>query len=693
LTNDLDRLANRLRAALDSDNPDRALIALGAEPDLIRRVPWQGNRPHKLAGLAVALTAGALNRSGRTGDVPAFLGTMADALIARNRGDDHEIHRFRLISLFPFLWYPAIAASIATQDYAAAMKATMDVSESMRVWPDRFDLADDPVVGPLLRHRAISRYDPFGIDCHWLLERQEEVLQAAALDRSLRKVYDFEELFLLNALRTKQPERAMPIIEGRGLSGGLPLAAVVDSACDSLELYAVCVLAAVGRFDEALALARALVASGYNGLSAFEVDVAGATINESLGPLSKTPAYQAFREQELRKDPFPAGDPTVNPLCALRDDVWQGKNKTRCGLSETWIMPGDPVVRARRLFGHSSGGDFDIARKDAFDRSGWTVARQQFETDTIPLALLFPKFHQREWDAPAIAVLHWEIARDPAAFDLGRAVGVIADHRPDTIMTTWMTGLYPQSRLYTWDPGIEPTVRDDGHGDAVNFTWRLLKAGFGPALFKEVAALPPAKADKVFAMLAMFDRTDCRRAAAEHFALPQLPDMMAAAFSERPSLDTHLAMADFADRHPRWRKALVDAMSAYALHLYSNYSPGADWFLEGLEHFSRARGCQLLYFLIHHPEDDEVLATMIEKEWLPRGDSGFRDAYGNANTFYYRTAMLNRMLHAPERLDFWLTSPLVTEYQKGRKDGEARRLVERWQKANAKGTKGALARQ
>jgi len=54
-------------------------------------------------------------------------------------------------------------------------------------------------------------------------------------------------------------------------------------------------------------------------------------------------------------------------------------------------------------------------------------------------------------------------------------------------------------------------------------------------------------------------------------------------------------------------------MRAYALHLYSNRQPGADWFLEGLEHFSLAPGCQLLFFLIHHPEDDEVLATMIEK--------------------------------------------------------------------------------
>jgi len=226
-------------------------------------------------------------------------------------------------------------------------------------------------------------------------------------------------------------------------------------------------------------------------------------------------------------------------------------------------------------------------------------------------------------------------------------------------------------------------VNDQGHGDAVNFAWRLLKAGLAPALFEHVAALPQAKADKVFAMLAMFDRPDCRRAAADHFSLPDLPDMIERAFSERPSLDTHLAMADFADRTPRWRAALVEAMACYALHLYSNGHPGADWFLEGLEHFTRARCCQLLYFLIHHPEDDEVLATMIEKEWLPDQHEHY-DHYYKTRKFYYRTVVLNRMLHAPERLDFWLQTDWVLDCCKRSMDRDTLRLVERWQKAKAK---------
>jgi len=231
---------------------------------------------------------------------------------------------------------------------------------------------------------------------------------------------------------------------------------------------------------------------------------------------------------------------------------------------------------------------------------------------------------------------------------------------------------------------FKPWVGDEGHGDAVDFTWRLLKAGYAAEFFRCASQLPPARADKVFAMLAVFDRADCRSAAAEHFGLPTLPAMMTLAFSERPPLKAHLAMADFGHENPRWRAGLVSAMQAYALHLYSNYHPGVDWFLQDLEHFSLAGGCQLLYFLIHHPEDDGVLATMIEKEWLPYGDSsGAYDAYRNTQAFYYRSAVFNRMLHAPERLDFWLNTEWVNFYCDRGKDRETRRFVEQWRKRNS----------
>jgi hypothetical protein len=193
---------------------------------------------------------------------------------------------------------------------------------------------------------------------------------------------------------------------------------------------------------------------------------------------------------------------------------------------------------------------------------------------------------------------------------------IIATHAPRKIRLNWQQG--PKTRTLAF----KPFAADDGHGDAVDFTWRLLKAGFGNELFPRVSNLPPAQADKVFAMLAVFDREDCRSAAARHFGLPDLPAMMALAFSERPPLNAHLAMADFGHENRGWRTGFVSATGAY-------------------------------------------------------------DAYGNARSFYYRSAVFNRMLHAPERLDFWLHSEWVNKYCDSAKDRETRRLVEQWRKAKS----------
>jgi len=682
MSDDITQFADRLRACVDGEAPDQALIAMSAESEQLQHLPRVDDKPHPLVGLAVALMAGALNRCGRAKDVPVFLNNVADLFAPTHRYYVRGSNLGDLMGSFPYLWLQAIVGSIAMDDQEDSVAAVLRAAGWLR-HPEGRDLPDDPVVSAILSHPAIIAYGPFCIERGWLLERQVEILRAAPLDRIREDIYRFEELFILNALLTEQPERALPLIESRGLLGDTPaLQSVSDTASGHLEFNAVCVLATLGRFGEALALARAMVRSGYSLLWRFSLEGAKRMAwtqdmrqNEWLGSLSETLEYQTFFNEYVRGGPFSTEDPAASALCALREDVWERKKKQRCWLSKQLIAPGEQVVRVRRLFCHASDGSFDIARKDVFDQSGWAVARHQFATDTIPLALLFPG--PRRWDSPAISIFHWEIARNPSAFDLGRAVAVIADHKPNKIRHEWIKG------QYIYEQAFNPMVNDQGHGDAVNFAWRLLKAGLGPALFEHVEALPQAKADKVFAMLVMFDRPDCRRAAADHFSLPDLPEMIELAFSERPSLDTHLALADFADRNPRWRAALVEAMASYALHLYSNYKPGVDWFLQGLEHFTLAHSCQLLFFLIHHPEDDEVLTTMIEKEWLPTGRSSF-DAYENASKFYYRTAVLNRMLHAPERLGFWLLTDWVSFYRDGRKDRETRRLVERWQKAKAK---------
>jgi hypothetical protein len=662
-------LADRLRACLDTENADAALVAMIAEPDALAQLPriprikwYEEDKPHSIVGLATTLMGGALIAAGRSETVRRFLRDTA-ALFGRTDWTDEQnfeayCHRF------PFLWVPWTIAAIAGQDWQGAVAAITSFAEEIRYRDSR--PPPDLQVDSLLSHAKIGRYGPFDFDRRWVLDRQQEIIQAARYDHALEESCEFEALFVENALIAKQPRRALVFI--KSLTERFARDQIADELTEvakiklgEREFGAVCAFAALGRFDDALVLARAIVRRSYGrNYRFFKPEKEKAWIGESLQLIVQTAEYQAFLA-EIAEGPLAKDDPASNPLCAVRDGVLGGTKKRRC-----WLF--------RRLHEHAHDGDFDIAGKAAFECSPWAHARKQFETDAVPLAALFPgQRYPSGWRASEIAAFHYDVARDPAAFDLNRAIRIIAAHAPRKIRLNWQQG--PKTRALAF----KPFAADDGHGDAVDFTWRLLKAGLGNELFRRASNLPPPQADKVFAMLAVFDREDCRLAAARHFGLPDLPAMMALAFSERPALKAHLGMADYGHENLHWRAGVASATQAYALHLYSNYHPGADWFLQDLEHFSRGRCCQLLFFLIHHPEDDEVLATMIEKEWLPMqvGDGAY-DAYGNARSFYYRPAVLNRMLHAPERLDFWLHAEWINKYCDSAKDRETRRLVGQW---------------
>jgi hypothetical protein len=692
----------RLRACLDEADPDAALVRLRNDFRLLAELPRVSlpppyadqTQPHPLIGLAISLVAGALIRTGRAADARTFINEAADLFNPENRVYVRGSTFGVLVGAFPFLFVPSIVASIALGDGKSAVEAVVRFCQSMQKSEltascQRRTRQDDwfesnPMVRDLLNHHAIEPYGPFCFDHRWMLERQEEILRRGPLDRRLEATYEFNELLLENALVIEQPARGLALIEDGFNSLGPDSSGPVSG---HLAFNAVCVLAALGRFDEALAAAYAMARHGYGLLARFDLAAVAERMpwwtalmrqNKWLGPLAATEAYQSFLQNEVASRPFDVSDPAFNPLCAVRDGALGGKAKQRCWLSREPISPGEPVVRIRRLFGHASDGEFDIIKKDAFAASGWATARQEFETDTVPVRLLFPdtRTHaegSRIWRTAAIFAFHYDVARNPDAFDLDRAVALIADRGPNPIRFEWVRGKDDVA------PAFDPMVNDVGHGDAVNFAWRLLKAGCGRDIFRRVANLPQEKADKVFAMLATFDRNDCRGASAEYFGLPDLPKMMERAFRKRPSLEDHIAAADFASAQPRFRRGLTAAMRAYALHLYSNNRPAADWFLQGLEHFSGARCCRLLTFLIHHPEDDWVLATMIERGWLPQR-FGRDDAYSNALSFYYRTVLFNRMLHAPEQLENWLAPGWPGSRMTRSKDRETVRLVEQWRK-------------
>jgi len=665
--------AGDLGRCLDADDSDAALVAFksqiaGAAALARNTGPYGNDRPHALAGLAIMLVAAALNRSGRSDEVHPFV--MQAAMLVRypERTYGPLGHCRDLLANFMFLCLPLIDAAIACSDSEGAIDLVNDVSKSTRThWA-----FDDPQGVALMCHPRMADYQPFALDLAWILDRQEKILTFSATDRRQQRVYEFEARYLEHALLLEQPARALPVIEARFRNGDREL----DATCGHFWFNAVCVLAALGRFDDALASARALVRNGYDLPWRFRLEVAAEMKwtqdmrqNDWLGALAATPAYQAFLREDILGEPFDEHAPRSNPLCAVKDGVWEGKKKKRCYISRRLIAPGEPVVHMRRLFGHATDGDFDMAARDAVEASGWQQARAQFETDSIPPALLFPPLRHRlvRWHAAAVAAFCHDTAKDPDKLDVGRAVQLVASHLAAPIPFEWVGRDTGGLRTHAF----EPLINDQGHGDAVNLTWRLLKAGRGAAFLRAARELPQPEADKLFAMLAVFDGAGLRQAAADQFAIPTLPAMMELAFKPRLSLDEHLALADFGDAHLRFRAGLAAAMRGYALHLYSNNRPATNWFLGGLEHFAYAHCCQLLFFLIHHPQDDDVLATMIETGWRPYG-IGRDDAYSNAAAFYYRAAIFNRALHAPEQVPAWEAVMGDTA-----KDRETKRLLAR----------------
>ncbi|CDZ64310.1 Hypothetical protein NGAL_HAMBI2566_59890 [Neorhizobium galegae bv. orientalis] len=665
-------LVELLGSYLGAEAPSEALIGLVDRPLAVAALDT-AEQPHPALGVAAMLMAGALLRSGRHDQVVRLFKKFNDDLSPPNRKGEGY---WRMLDLFHFLHAPLIDAALALKDQTRAISLLNKcVKELHRAKP-----LSDPLMAELLAHPKAESYGPFEIGPSWLLDRHEQAMALGEPDHRLADVQKFHAGYVEGALLAEAPQRAMPLIE-QELEWYLSCP-VVDTS--HFEFNAICALAALGRFDEALSSAKQLVRRGYHLPWRFSLESAQRMAwtqhmrqNEWLAKLAETPAYQRFLEEDLPA-PLLGNDPEDNPLCLVEDGAWTGKKDKRCVLSRKPIKPGEPVVRFRKLFSRSSDGGLEMASREAFRASPWQTAREQFENDAIPLPLLFPRnvtVDAKLDGAPYIHSIAYDLARNPGSLDVAHVVAAIADHAPPPIAYSWEKG----DGLDRWTPAFPAFAGADGHGDAVNLTWRLIRAGFREQIIEAARSLPEAKADKLFAMLATFDDFRLRQAAASHFSLHDLPRMMGVTFKDRLALDDHDALAEFGSDNTRYRVALAAAMQAYGLHLYSNYRPKPDWFLAGLGHYVNAGGSALLYFLIDHPWDEPSLDTVVEKGWLPDKCGGNTDEYANTRPFYVRAALFHLARYKPEQLDAWLTPAAVARWSSMAYDRETLRLIKKRQ--------------
>ena len=71
-----------------------------------------------------------------------------------------------------------------------------------------------------------------------------------------------------------------------------------------------------------------------------------------------------------------------------------------------------------------------------------------------------------------------------------------------------------------------------------------------------------------------------------------------------------------------------------------------------------------------------MLATMLAQRWLVDGIRlGSYDGYDNTGAFFWRTAVMNRLLNAPGEVSAWIDDPLIERLVRGPTLREAKRHV------------------
>jgi hypothetical protein len=694
-----------LASLLADRDPAVTVEALGRDWDwLVALTPaCEDDEPDQpalppIAALALFSGMVALVRSGQGERAWPWFEAGLDAYAATHpRG--HRFYRWHsplddALEAYPNLRVAVTEALIAGGRWSDAAHALNDLSHQTAPYGGKDAFAVPALAEALAAADAGDWLGPTGFDEAWAFARGSAIVAAGSLDERHAHVWNLYADHLLVTLRRGETGAALALVAAK--------AEAARRICDdghetgNYHLNALCVLAHAGRVEAAAAAARELVRRGYWDLWRLNRDSAAATAwaTESgqlgwLAALDAVPAYRTLHARHLVPEAAPVGRAPPGPFRALHAGVLGGRTRKRCAVSNCLIAPGDPVYRFR-LYHHHVGDAPLVAAQAAFDASPHASWRARHETDAYALtdfARVQRRTSAHKFEHPDIARLLFDLV-EGAAFDVDAFIDLVADPFVLPMRFCWLTAR-DQRRP---EPPDGPFVNDARAGEFVNLTALVLRCGHGPAMFARLAARPAAVADPVFALLATFAREDCRTAAARHFDIPDLPDLVTRAFAARPGLDDLLALAACGRDQPRFAAALAAALARYNLHLYSNYHPQADWYLQDLEHYACAKGCQLLFFFAHVPEHVPVLATMLAHRWMVDGErSGGFDAYDNSGDVFWRTAVTNRMLHAPEEVQAWFDDPVFAHVRGATKRETARQVAAHRKQGRPVRSRGARA--
>ena len=513
--------------------------------------------------------------------------------------------------------------------------------------------------------KTIKDWQPFGetelAEREAMLDRQFAAMEGVALDPALQDVAEFEHMLLINALRTGQAARVLPLVRDR--CGAALVDGDADLACSQdFQFMGVCVLAHLGHEDDALALMGYLVRHGYDLTFRFSVPQPPdqgwerkTRQSEWLAELSKRPEYRRLLSDGLDDHKARRAAHQMAPLSLVERSTLGGKAKKKCSLTGAKIEPGTEVVKYRPLYGMDRDA-MEMASAETFADQPTGVAAEQLRTNTVPVAQMFPprSVKRMRYRAPKLAAFHYDVAADPAALDIARAVRLIAGHDQRPFHQIW------QDDTMGWTEATPKYHGDWGKGCAGDLFWKLARTGHFDQMAEVADDLEPDLADGFFALAACFKDDDVRARATAYFGIPELPEMVALALSARAKCKRAEQLADFGRAHPQWRRGLRQAMRRYAIHLYNGYVPCPNWYLDGWTQLARWHGFSLIYFCLDTPQDVPVLSEFTaRRQNLARGP---QTPLGDARPFFYQATLLHFLRHNHAKLREWLQPHWTDRY-------------------------------
>lgn len=374
------------------------------------------------------------------------------------------------------------------------------------------------------------------------------------------------------------------------------------------------------------------------------------SINAQLQILKSTKEWKLFCDTNKKNSPLHYNTEetdTDNPFIYLKKTVVTRANQ-KCFFSGKKLEKGEYVYEAnwfyekedkRICFLEESLADFPLVRKNV----------EKYLEDKYKLE----DFYHKSFENPFVNCLINSEDRSSVEKILDLIVyGYTAPHP-----NSWVS-------LYEWIPSgdraeSERYVYENINGDYITLLWILLKCGYEDELVNAIDRYPAFYG----VTLLIFNRDSLFGKVIKKLNLENISSLYLKTRESRINLKEIKKLAALGIENHGFMDALLESLERYEYHIYDNYNYTADWYIEELEHFSHAKGGNLLYFFIYDAFKVRKIREMYKRKELPSGiSSGGWNGYDNSNIFFYEVLLYYLTINNNSEVNFWKNGTMTERF-------------------------------